>query len=259
MLKRVLLENAQTVQQQTERSDQFHLTLQALVRQVDGLGRMPAVQRQLLGLAENMSTAVVSLEERSRLTTTTITSTDQMAPSLSAISNRSEALPGQPPNYSVNTTSSTTVSTDSVSKLKLEFSRFQKRGCVPECECTCHRRKKYRSPSIAQKILGEIFIAFSGLSLRSMSCADNRCIQKSHIQKSQFSATVTYYLPTLFLRKMISLVLITTSQGDPAACLKVRPISSDFSIYRAVEGNDLQAVQKMISNQQSHASATFKG
>ncbi|KAL9043872.1 MAG: hypothetical protein Q9214_002952 [Letrouitia sp. 1 TL-2023] len=140
---------------------------------------MPEAQRQLVALTENLNTAVVTLEKRSRLTTIAMTGSTQMVSSPFATSSGSETLDAQTPDHSATATSSTTVSTESVSKLKLEFSRFQKRSCTPEC--------------------------------------------------------------------------------DPAACLKVRPISSDFSIYRAVEGNDLQAVRKMVDSRQTHASATFKG
>ena len=255
LLKRVLLENAQTVQQQTEHSDEFNSTLQALTQQLADLGTLPEEQRRLIALAENLNTSVVTLEATSRLRTVTTTIPAQVALNSNATSNSDIILEAQTSNHpNTTTSSSTTESTESVSKLKLEFSRFQKKGCIPECECTCHRRKKYRSPSFAQKVLGELFVGFSGLPFRSRACSDYRCVQKS-----PFSATLTYYLPTLFLRKMLSLVLITTSQGDPAACLKVRPISSDFAIYRAVEGNDLHTVRKMVFNNQSHASATFKG
>jgi hypothetical protein len=215
---------------------------------------MPDAQRQLVTLVENLNTAVVTSEERSRQTTTTTTETAQAFTNPVAPSSRGEARDAERLSSSVITTSSTTISTESVSRLKLEFSRFQKRGCVPECECTCHQRRRYRSPSFAQKVLGELFIGFSTLPLLSSRCSDDRCTQRS-----PFSATLTYYLPTFFLKKMVSLVLITTSQGDPAACIKVRPLSSDFSIYRAVEGNDLQAVRKMVDNRSAHPSATFKG
>ena len=215
---------------------------------------MPEMQRQLVTLVENLNTAVITSEERSRQTSTTTTENAQVNLNSVATSSVSETQDAEMPSNSVITTSSTTVSTESVSRLKLESSRFQKRGCVLDCECTCHQRRRYRSPSFAQKVLGELFIGFSTLPLLSTRCSDDRCTQKS-----RFSATLTYYLPTLFLKKMVSLVLITTSQGDPAACIKVRPLSSDFSIYRAVEGNNLQAVREIDDSRVAHPSATFKG
>jgi hypothetical protein len=241
----VLLENARSVQHQADRSNEVDVALQRVTQQLAELSVMPESQRQLISLLENLNVGIVASEERSSRTTTTTTAMTGISTDSAAATSTGSAVIRQ---------SSTTVTEESVSRLKLEFSRFQKRGCAAECECVCHQRRRYRSPSFAQKVLGELFIGFSSLPLLSKSCTDDRCTQKS-----TFSATFTYYLPTLLLSKMISLVFITTSQGDPAACLKVRPLSSDFSLYRAVEGNNLQTIQTMIDNRSAHPSATFKG
>ncbi|KAH7149008.1 hypothetical protein B0J13DRAFT_662788 [Dactylonectria estremocensis] len=255
LLKRVLLENTQTAQQQNDRSNQFDAALQGLAQQLAELSVVPESQQQLIQLIENLNTAVITAEERSRQTTQTTTTETAVATSDSvAASAAGESSPRPPSSHAVVTTTSTTVSTESVSRLKLEFSRFQKRGCLATCGCSCHQRRRYKSPSFAQKVLGEVFIGFSSLPLLSKPCQDGRCTQRS-----PFSATFTYYLPTLFLNKMISLVFITTSQGDPAACVKVRPLSTDFSIYRAIERNDLQSVHNMVDKRLAHPSATFKG
>ena len=249
LLKRVLLENARAVQQQSERSDGFHATLQDLAQQLARLRVVPEGQRQLVNLLESLNTAIVTLEERSAQVTTRTTETTQVT------TNSSDEDRGAGQNsHPVVTTSSTTTSRESVSTLKLEFSRFQKRGCAPECECSCHQRRRYRSPSFLQSVLGQLFVGFSTLPLLSSTCSDSRCTQRS-----PFSATLTYYLPTVFLKKMISLILITTAQGDPAACIKVRPLNSDFSIYRAVEKNDIQTVHRMLVSRSAHPSAGFRG
>jgi hypothetical protein len=232
------------VQRQAERSNEVDVTLQRVMQQLAELSVMPESQRQLISLLENLNVGIVASEELSSRTTTTTTAMTGISTDLAATSTGSAAI----------RQSSTTVTEESVSRLKLEFSRFQKRGCTPECECACHQRQRYRSPSFAQKVLGELFIGFSSLPLLSKSCTDDRCTQKS-----TFSATFTYYLPTFLLGKMISLIFITTSQGDPAACIKVRPLSSDFSLYRAVEGNDLQTIRAMLDSRSAHPSATFKG
>jgi hypothetical protein len=269
LLKRVLLENAKTVQRGREHSSQVDAALQGLVRQMADLTTLREAQRHLMTLVEKLNNTVLSSEERLKKTiTTTTTTVTEVTEGSMDLATTSDGSPANPSNtgsqrrpinpsaleISAKTSTTTTVSTESISRLKLEFSRFQKRGCVPECECTCHQRHRYRSPSFAQKILGELFVGFSSLPLLSKPCSDMRCTQRS-----PFSATVTYYLPTLFLSKVISLVYITTSQGDPAACVKVRPLSTDFSIYRAVENNDLQGVRRMVDRHSAHPSATFKG
>jgi hypothetical protein len=242
------LENAQAVERQSDRSNRLDANVQGLAQQLAELSTMPEAQQQLMTLLENLNVAVVATEERSHRMTTTETEA-----TTTVNGGASESSAGSSSSCIVRTASKT-VTEESVSRLKLEFSRFQKRACVPECECTCHIRRRYRSSSFVQKLLGEFFIGFSSLPLLSKPCSDSRCTQKS-----PFSATFTYYLPSWLLQKMISLVFITTSQGDPAACIKVRPLSHDFSIYRAVETNKLENVQTLLDKRLAHPSASFEG
>jgi hypothetical protein len=252
LLKRVLVESTQTAQQQVARSDKFDATLHSLAEQLAELSVLPKSQQRLVSLIETLGTAALTAEETSRKTVKQTTTqanvvTDDLAPTTTP----RDLPPDQNADF---ITTSTTTTTESISRLKLEFSRFQKRGCLPACECSCHRRRRYRSPSFAQKVVGELFIGFSSLPLLSKSCEDPRCVQRS-----PFSATFTYHLPTLLFSKMISLIYITTSQGDPAACIKVRPLSTDFTIYRAVEKNDNQLVRSLVDKRLAHPGATYKG
>ncbi|KAF5006582.1 hypothetical protein FDECE_7057 [Fusarium decemcellulare] len=242
LLTKILCENDQNIRRQTQRYDQLDEALQHLAQRLAGLSTVPERQAQLIALMENFTPSVISQEQRSSQVITS-TTTDGCGATGARAPQRSE----------VTTTSSVQVSTESVSTLKLEFSRFQKRGCVLGCECHCHQRRRYRSPSFAQRILGEAFIGVSSLPLLSRPC-HQKCMHKS-----RFSFDFTYYLPTAFLSRMISLVYITTTQGDPALCLKVRPLSTDFSIYRAVERHDVKGVQHMLEHRTAHPSASFKG
>jgi hypothetical protein len=249
-----------------QRNNEVDAKLQALARQLVEISSVRDAQRQMLVLIESLNNAVVTSERRlmKTITTTTTTVTEASGQSESAASNTSgnNLIPLQPTRndrsdtHAPATTSTiTTVSTESVSKLKLEFSRFQrKEGCVQECACTCHQRRRFRSPLAVQRFLGEVFLGLSSLPLFAGKCSDSRCIERT-----PFSATMTYYFPSFLLSRMVSLICITTSQGDPAACIKVRRISTDFSLYRAVEKNDLEGVRNMITRRSVHPSATFQG
>ncbi|KAH7383921.1 ankyrin repeat-containing domain protein [Pyrenochaeta sp. MPI-SDFR-AT-0127] len=253
LLKKVLLENHSNEQKRISQDAEVDAKLCTLTNQLVELKNLKAAQEHLLALVEGLNAAVVMSEERIKrtitTTTTTVSATDNFNPNRTNIQQTAiEAL------SATTSTTTTTVSAQSVSSLKLEFSRFQKKGCVPDCECSCHKRHRYRSPSFAQKVLGEVFVGFSSLPLLSKACTDHRCKHRS-----PFSATFTYYLPRMFLNRMLSLVCITTSQGDPALCIKTRPLSTDFSIYRAVEANDIGGVRRLLELRAAHPSATFRG
>ena len=106
---------------QAQRNDQCNSILQGLVQDMARLGRIPEAQRQLIALTEDLNTAVVTLEERSRSTTTTVTRRDQVISSHFATNSGNETVDATMSGNNVNSASSTTISTESVSKLKLQF------------------------------------------------------------------------------------------------------------------------------------------
>ncbi|KAM5343600.1 hypothetical protein ACJ41O_012137 [Fusarium nematophilum] len=134
LLTKVLSENEQNVRRQSQRNDQLDERLQNLAQRLATLSSVPERQAQLITLIENLSLSAVTLEQRSSQTTTTTTTTtagDQLAQvSNEATATGSATGSAISDSSKVITASSATVSTESVSKLKLEFSRFQKRGAV---------------------------------------------------------------------------------------------------------------------------------
>lgn len=71
LLRRVLLENAEAVHRQTERSNQFDVTLRDLAQQLAELRTIPDSQKQLVNLMTTLNVAFASSEGTSRRTTTT--------------------------------------------------------------------------------------------------------------------------------------------------------------------------------------------
>lgn len=139
---------------------------------------------------------------------------------------------------------------------KLDISRFRKNACRPFCSCVCHRRHRRRAPTLANKLLGSLFLGYSNLPFFAVKCDEPSCIQPS-----QFSATFTYYFPAWFLlKRMFSLVLMTTPLGDPGACLKVRKIQfHDFSIFRLASIGDWRRIKSLLDRRVEHPSTSWWG
>lgn len=155
LLKRVLLENAEAVQRQVERSNQFDAALQNLAQQLTELSTMPESQRRLVDLIESLNVAVEASEERSRQMTTTTQVTETTTSTVNASFDDRHSVENV-----VVQTSSRTVTEQSVSRLKLEFSRFQKKACMPECECVCHLRRRSQTPKFMEKVVGQFLLDF---------------------------------------------------------------------------------------------------
>lgn len=155
---------------------------------------------------------------------------------------------------SPNALQSTETRETTISSFKLEFSRFQKKSCSRLCSCACHYRSRYRSPLLANQILGSLFIGFSSLPFIAPRCTERSCTRRS-----PFSATFTYQFPSWLIARVVSLIFITTAAGDPAACLKIRHVNRDFSIFRMASIGDVTGIQSLLKQKVAHPSATFCG
>jgi hypothetical protein len=138
LLTKVLCENSQNIHQEGQRHNHLDALLQNMSRSLAALSTIPERQTQLIALLENLAPSVVTLEQRTTDTTSsqTIKNKSNMGkPDETPTAGAARSLPQLSP---VPNTSSIQISTESISTLKLEFSRFQKRGCVLGCECHCH-------------------------------------------------------------------------------------------------------------------------
>ena len=140
--------------------------------------------------------------------------------------------------------------------VKLDVSRFSKKGCRPFCSCVCHRRYRKRPITPMNKLLGCLFVGYSNIPFWGVTCDNSECIQPS-----KFSATFTYYFPSWFVvKQMFSLVLMTTHLGDPGGVLKIRKIQvTDFSFFKMSEKGDVKGMKSMLDRQTIHPSTTWWG
>jgi ankyrin repeat protein len=143
---------------------------------------------------------------------------------------------------------------DYSSVFKLDISRFRKNACATYCSCHCHRRMRRRSPSFINRFLGSLLIGYTTLPFWSVECGQESCIQRS-----KFSATLTYYFPTWFMKRMFSLVLMTTTFGDLGAVIKLRKISSNFAMFRLAALGDVTRMKSLLTLKADHPSAAFYG
>ena len=248
LLRHALIEHAESVVVQNTRDEKLNDLMQEIAQQLNQLKDLPGHQRQSGDKLHALCTQLMS--EMARLGSITVTEERQQVMTTTraaeTLSNRSTSQP-------IDITRTTTTDA-TVSRFKLEFSRFQKRSCSGLCSCTCHQRSRYRTPSVAQRVLGMLFIGYNSLPFWGAKCSEPSCIERS-----PFSATLTYYFPFWSVAKMISVVLTTTISGDPAACIKIRPISFDFSIFRMSAIGDLGGVKALLERRAAHPGAGYMG
>jgi hypothetical protein len=71
-------------------------------------------------------------------------------------------------------------------------------ACQSDCSCDCHLQQKSTTPAPLNRVLGQLFIGYAGLSLLSPKCNTDAC------QKSQSSRiTLEYWFPLGFFSSTI--------------------------------------------------------
>lgn len=108
--------------------------------------------------------------------------------------------------------------------------------CQSDCDCICHKRRRFKTPQLLSKIFGILFVGYSGLPVVSFKCDHVHCQRHS----SRY-VEATYLFPDWFLARAVYLVVGTPYMSDPVFGLVVHrrlKYGSENSIFRmAREGN----------------------
>jgi hypothetical protein len=134
---------------------------------------------------------------------------------------------------------------------KLDISRFRKQACKPFCSCVCHRRHRRNT---SNRLVGSLAIGYSRLPFFNPACTEKSCTNPT-----SFSATVTYFFPTWFFMRVISLIFVTSVFGDPFVGIKIRPMTQAFSIFRHAAAGNLDGLKRLFSRNEVHPSSSFLG
>lgn len=108
-------------------------------------------------------------------------------------------------------------------------------GCRPRCPCSCHDHQKSASPAFLDRVLGKMFIGYTGLPLFSPSCSSLQC-QKDRIP----CVSLEYWFPLGFFWSQIVSVQASFSQSfGPQFQLRTlrRVPDSAACVNFALEGN----------------------
>lgn len=81
-------------------------------------------------------------------------------------------------------------------------------ACQPKCPCSCHEYKKSASPAFLDRVLGQMFIGYTGLPLFSPKCTSQEC-QKGQVPR----VSLEYWFPLGFFWSQIVSVQAGFSQS----------------------------------------------
>ena len=120
-------------------------------------------------------------------------------------------------------------------------------GCASDCACACHRRQNMRTPPILKKLAGSLMLGYNGSLILQQRCTVPTCRKRS-----DKSPQLSYYFPSWFVQRAVTLSFTSTAFGTPNLNLKVRRVVSETSeLFRLSRFGDVGGVQELFSAQEA--------
>ena len=128
------------------------------------------------------------------------------------------------------------------SAVGIRTAHFSRSACKPWCACRCHTETKWRGPSVLQPVIDSLFIGYSGMPRQGLNCDEISCQLQS-----QPVVYFTYFFPSWFLARAISVMFATTPLAGPVVSLKVqRTVSGDADIFTYAKLGDVDKIKNLF-------------
>jgi hypothetical protein len=129
----------------------------------------------------------------------------------------SSKLSSQPPAYSEYTeaNNSSDPRRPSNRAIQLRASCYRK-TCRPWCSCRCHVRRELRTPGLAKRFIGSLFIGYSGVPMVTPQCDEKQCRKRSTSR-----IILSYQFPEWFWERSLFTSFMTASLSGPEMLIRV--------------------------------------
>jgi len=150
--------------------------------------------------------------------------------------------------------SSTRIETASAIQVRTSYRRIAL--CDPACRCSCHSERRKQTPLFLNRLMGSLFLGYTGVPIFPRPCDDSHCTQRSFP-----SAQLTYFFPEWFFRRMLILAMAFDPVGGPQVTLRMPLILPDTAkIFHLATSGDIDAIKTMFKTGQASpfdVSSTF--
>jgi hypothetical protein len=142
-------------------------------------------------------------------------------------------------------TSSMRIETASAIQVRTSYRRVML--CGPACRCSCHSERRRRTPQFLNRLMGSLFLGYTGVPVFPHPCDDSLCAQRSFP-----SAHLTYFFPEWFFRRMLTLAMAFDPVGGPQVALRMPRILPDTAkIFHLATSGDIDAIKAMFKTGQA--------
>ena len=128
--------------------------------------------------------------------------------------------------------------------ISIKVKQFMGSSCTTrKCLCTCHTRRRKRSPQLLDQLIGTLFLGYSSTPLFRPECNKAACSQPS------FSiVTVVYFFPQWFLYRALYINSWYTNRDGPEIGLRIIRTRPDNSvIFHYADVGDIDGIKGLFA------------
>ena len=92
--------------------------------------------------------------------------------------------------------------------------RFEmfRNSCGPDCNCSCHKQARFKSPGFLDAVFGSLFVGYSASPWPSQGCSNVRCRGRS--------ARIQYVFPRWFVHRVLAITVACRQPKGPEVVLR---------------------------------------
>ncbi|KAI9832146.1 MAG: hypothetical protein M1819_004497 [Sarea resinae] len=117
----------------------------------------------------------------------------------------------------------------------------QRAGCSPDCPCTCHQKHRIQSANFLTRIVGKLFVGYSGRLVGSSCCSEPSCRNSMTL-----NLQATYIFPRWFLAKAMALMAWQSRNSALTIVVKIRNYATDQEPFRRIAAGDFIGLEYLI-------------
>ena len=118
-------------------------------------------------------------------------------------------------------------------------------SCHGQCYCSCHIRKRARTPASLENLMGNLFVGYTGMPLSQRICNLPTC---QHQQRG-FSAQFTYYFPWWFVaRALVATISIGLAMGPEFTLRLPHVVPESSPIFQLARSGNVQGLAYLFNN-----------
>ena len=127
------------------------------------------------------------------------------------------------------------------------------RSCERSCSCACHSRNQYKSPAMFNKLIGSLFVGYTGLPVSTLP---SKCDSDTCVNQVSRDIQVVYVFPAWFMMKTLDFFCRTLFTTGPSFGLSTRnrvetSLSSGVNIISLARNGDKAGIITLLEKRKA--------